>query len=53
MPFDAAGFPSERGAPKRLPRDDDAATLIIVAIVLSLLIIPILSGVMVQFARAV
>lgn len=51
MPFDGTGFPERRNSPRRSAGDDNAATLIIVAVAFSLLVMPISLGALVDIVQ--
>ena len=53
MPFDGTGFPERRNLPKRSAGDDNAATVIIVALAFSLLVMPISLSALVDIVRYV
>jgi hypothetical protein len=53
MPFDGAGFPPRRDEPQRSARNDNAVTVIIIAVSASLLLMPITATALIDIIRYV
>ena len=51
MPFDAAGFPPERGEPGRAAPSDNEVTAVIIVLAFSLLVMPISLAALVDVFR--